>query len=208
MKKVLLIIGLAVAAMTVNAQLFVGGGINFSTNVNKDADGDKTNQKTSFGFTPEIGYSLNDKLDAGLDLTIGLTKTTVWATSNTSTDTKTTNWEIAPFAQYSCVEFGNFKLIGKASLYIGGDKGAAPMLGDDKYKTTSYGLRVAPSLHYSVSDNITIFGNLNFLQLGLGGTTAKYDGDKTGSNFKANFGVNTFNVANTGNIQIGAVYKF
>jgi hypothetical protein len=214
MKKVLLVVGLALATMGANAQLFVGGGLGFNTGSNKNGDGDKASQVTSFNFAPEVGFSITDKLDAGIDLSIGTTKTTTWTTpgdNNTDVVVKGLSWRIAPFAQYSFVEFGKFKLLGKASLYINGNKETRPTglgTGTIDATSTSYGLTVAPYLHYVLNDSFNLFAGLNFLGLNVGGTTNKSDGNKTGSSFNAGLSVNTFNVANVGAITIGAVYKF
>ncbi len=213
MKKALLTVALAVATLVgANAQWFVGGGIGFNTNTAKDGDGNQLYKSNEFTFTPEVGYSLTEKLDVGLDLSIGTEKTKEGA----DPEAKGSSWAVAPFAQYSFIEFGKFKVIGKASLSVGGTSGYdidattgdIELAGDDKLKMMAFGLNITPSLHYVLSDKFTVFGNLNFLTLGFNSATVKYDGDKVGSLTGFNFGVDANNLANTGNIQLGFVYKF
>ena len=213
MKKVLLFIGLALVSMAANAQFFIGGGIGFQTATIKDGDGNQLGTGNEFSFMPEIGYSLTDKFDIGLDLGISIEK----MKAGGSSEVKGTQWVIAPFAQYSLVEFGKFKVIAKASLFFAGATGydvdfdsddLLVLNGNDKLKVMSYGLAVTPSLHYVLNDKFSIFGNLNCLALGFAGYTVKYDGEKVGSATAFELGVDANNLANTGAIQLGFVYKF
>ena len=54
MKKFFMILASTVMAMSVNAQVYVGGGIGVST-----TGGDNTDDVTSYKFVPEIGYTIN-----------------------------------------------------------------------------------------------------------------------------------------------------
>lgn len=62
MKKILMTMFAAIVAVGVNAQVYVGGGVGFSTVDNGD------NDYSSFKFLPEVGYSFNDEWAAGVVL--------------------------------------------------------------------------------------------------------------------------------------------
>ena len=57
MKKLIIVIAIAIISFSANAQIYVGGSINLSAS-----------SKTSFIFTPEVGYNLNDSWAAGAAL--------------------------------------------------------------------------------------------------------------------------------------------
>lgn len=59
---------MAVAAISANAQVYVGGGVGF--NVVKVTSDSKN--ATSYTFLPEIGYKLNDKVDFGAEIGFSL----------------------------------------------------------------------------------------------------------------------------------------
>ena len=61
MKKFFMILASTVMAMSVNAQVYVGGGIGVST-----TGGDNTDDVTSYKFVPEIGYTINSEWAAGM----------------------------------------------------------------------------------------------------------------------------------------------
>lgn len=200
MKKVFLVVGLALASMAINAQVFIGGSLNFSTDTDKPEVGDKTTT-TVFGIAPEVGFSLSEKFDVGL----GFGFNSKSAKAGSAAAAKTSSWNIAPFAQYSCLEFGKFSVVGRASIFFGG---AQPEASNDKIKTSAFGLNIRPVLHYDLSENFTLTANLNFLQLGFSSETTKFDGKKTQTDSNFGLGVNTGDVYNTGNIQVGFVYFF
>ncbi|MBO7570357.1 MAG: porin family protein, partial [Bacteroidaceae bacterium] len=52
----------AVASLSANAQVWVGGEVGFSAG-KTTFDGNKAGTGTDFSFLPEIGYTLNDKFD-------------------------------------------------------------------------------------------------------------------------------------------------
>ena len=61
MKKFFMILASTVMAMSVNAQVYVGGGIGVST-----TGGDNTDDVTSYKFVPEIGYTFDEDWAAGV----------------------------------------------------------------------------------------------------------------------------------------------
>lgn len=195
MKKILLVVSLFCATvMVANAQLYVGGALGLGFGSVKNNDGDKLYSTTTFALFPEVGYSLNEKVDLGISVGFGLAS----LKPEGGDAIKATSWEVAPYLRYSVVEFGKFKLMGKASLYAMGIKDA------DEVETTKLGLSVIPVLGYGISDNFVLLANLNFFSFGFDNTSVK-DG---GSTFGFGLGVNTNNALNTGDFTIGFAYIF
>ncbi len=199
MKKILLVAGLALASMAVNAQLYVGGQLGFESTSIKPDQGD-AEKSSEFTFGPEVGYSLSDKFDVGAELLI--------STGKEFDETKTTNWQIAPYARYAVAEFGNFKVLGKASIFFGGNS-SKQEVGNTTVEAsaTEFGLRVAPLLTYNLSDNFLLLTQLNFLGLNFTSTSVK-DGNTT-TDFGLN--ANTNNALSVGGgsaITVGFAYCF
>ncbi|MDL2315155.1 hypothetical protein LJC16_02735, partial [Bacteroidales bacterium OttesenSCG-928-C19] len=95
------------------------------------------------------------------------------------------NWQVAPYIRYSFVEFGKFKVLGKASLYVEGSKND---LLATEVKTTEFGLNIVPMLTYDLSEKFALFTDLNFLGFGFAYNKVK-DGNATtrfGLNIDAN----------------------
>ncbi len=194
MKKLVVIVSLIFAGMTANAQLYLGGSSDFSTNSTKLDNGDKKTSSVSFGFYPEIGYYLTDRFDIGLDFGFRVT-----GNKNHTYDTKATytTWRFAPYVRYSLIQFGNFELIGKGAVSISGTD-------DDGSKRTLFGINVSPIVGYNINDHFMLFTNLNFISFGFNSTFIK-DGDKT---YNFGFGLDANSLATLGDISIGCTYKF
>jgi len=194
MKKLLTLAVAALFVMSASAQLYVGGSLGLGFGSVKNDNGDKLYSTTTFSLFPEIGYSLSEKMDLGISFGFGMTS----LKPDGGDALKTNAWEVAPYLRYSLVEFGKFKVMAKASLYVAGDETI------DEVKTTSFGLSVIPVLGYGLSDNFILLANLNCFGLGVDNTKVK-DGNST---FGLGLGANTNNVLNTGDFTIGFAYIF
>ena len=87
MRKLLLVVAVIMAALSVQAQeMYLGGGISLWRNTSKDV--------TSFSITPDFGYNLNETWAVGGEL----------AYSHESGDAKSNTFAIAPYARYSFYE--------------------------------------------------------------------------------------------------------
>ncbi len=187
MKKVLLIVALALATFAgANAQWYAGGSLGFESNSDKSG----IDPKSGFSLAPEVGYYLTDKFDIGLDFG--------FVTGKNQSDDKFSYWIIAPYARYSFLQFGKFEVLGKGSLFFSGYDF------DNGDKGTEFGINVAPIVAYNLTDNFVLFTELNFVSLNF--TSVSPDGGDTYTQF--GLGVDANGIANTGNIQIGMVYKF
>ena len=85
MKKILLMAAFAVATLTANAQVWIGGGLGFNYEKPKDVDA-----ATIINIAPQVGYVLDEKFGLGLELQLQL--------FNKQAGDKT-NIQVAPFVR-------------------------------------------------------------------------------------------------------------
>lgn len=200
MKKILLVLSLVFAAMAVNAQVYVGGSLDYSSETEKDDNGDKLSSISNFTFAPRIGYSLSDVFSVGLGFSIGSSTQKAFLAGDEIGEAKGSSWAVAPFARYTVAEFGKFSVLGEGAIFFAGAKDAAEV------KSSAFGISVKPILAFEASDNISLEAGLNFLNLGFSSEKENTDSDASTSNF--DFGADSNDLMNTSNIQIGFIYKF
>jgi hypothetical protein len=210
MKKTFLLLIITASFMSLKAQVFIGGGLNFNTTNLKytdnttTEDGDKT---ISFNFYPKVGYFLNDKFAIGLGFGIGSTKTTTPKTDyEDERVVKTKNWSVSPFARYYFTKINNFSVFGEGTLGFGGGSSSTKTgtTTNDGPKYFSVNINIAPAVSYNFSDNFSIETSLG----GIGyssqkatydkGTETEYSGTSAGINVSFGFD----------NLTFGAIYKF
>jgi hypothetical protein len=91
MKKIMMIAAMMVAAVSANAQWYVGGTLGYSYQKNKNTDV-KTN---TFTILPEVGYNLNENWAVGGKIGYGYEKTG---------DIKTNTFIVNPYVRYTFVK--------------------------------------------------------------------------------------------------------
>lgn len=89
MKKFILTAIILCAALTANAQFYLGGGVRFVNNGNTDV--------TTFSFAPELGYNLSDQVALGAAFGISARNTNA---GNTNT------FSFKPYVRYTFAEIG------------------------------------------------------------------------------------------------------
>lgn len=207
----------AVISMS-NAQLFLGGSVNFATTGGKTktqpttgstvtVDDNKTYNTT---FAPKIGLLLSEKLAVGTNLIVG---NSINNNPNTNTSTYTGTLGIAPFARYYAVKGEKFKIFAEAEL---GLTRSADRVTNNGTRTKgdvriARGLNVCPNFAYAVTPKLDLEARVNFLNFNVTSNITKKEllnGDlqKTTSN-SANLTVDADNILTTGFITIGATYK-
>ena len=92
MKKIILTALVAVASLSANAQVWLGGSLGFNYDKQSVKHGGSSSN-TTFSIAPEIGYSLNDKWDLALALNESLISVKDGDTMNSFT--------INPYARYT-----------------------------------------------------------------------------------------------------------
>ena len=146
MKKTLFAIALAMTTMAINAQVFVGGGFGFSSSKYEGSD----YSSTTFSFSPEVGYVLDDVWSFGLPIGLSTSKTASEKAYDLEGDT---SWSIAPYARYTFFKSGNL------SVFVDGILGLSGMNDSD----TNVSLSVAPGVAYGFTDNICMVTRLGSL---------------------------------------------
>ena len=157
MKKFILTAIVAVAAMTANAQIWVGGQFGYShTNVDGFNEfGDlKVNQ---FSILPEIGYSLNDKWDIALQIGDQYQSVKVGDGKAESANA----FVVAPYARYTFYKTGKvgFFLDGGFSIKTGDITVDDVTLEDE----TMFGVGIRPGVKFAASDKVTFVASLGGL---------------------------------------------
>ena len=117
MKKIVLLLLVVCATVSMNAQVYVGGTAGFWSNDKDDAD------ETSFVIAPEIGYNFNEKWAIGAELGYGYGK---------KQGVKDDALFINPYARYTYCETGIVR------LFLDGGFGIASVKEICNHKKTIY----------------------------------------------------------------------
>lgn len=141
MKKLLLLLVIAVSAISAKAQVYVGGEVGFWRDYDKN--------ETTFNLIPEIGYTLSDKWAIG---------TTIGYEYLYKQGSKVNAMQIAPYARYTYATFG------KVNLFLDGGFGfyTYKVKGDDS-SYNSWELGIKPGLSVALSDELSFIAHCGFL---------------------------------------------
>lgn len=195
MKKVMLMVAFMVAAVAASAQVYIGGGIGFSTEKAGYQNGDpEPDAVTRFHLNPEVGYNLSDKLAVGIGLGVDYGK---------QGDTKTTGFEIAPYARWTFVKWNRVSLFLDGGLAYGFDKTKREY--DNGRETVStenkdayFKIGVKPGLRVDITDHLAFMTRLGW----FGYECIMLDGDDM--NNGSRFGLDV----NGENLTFGLLYSF
>ena len=107
MKKFFLGLAISVISISANAQVYVGGGLGFSSVKEAHHEDVDVDTKTTFSLVPEIGYQLDEKLAVGVGLGYSHSK---------YGDLKGDAFSIEPYARYTFAKLGNVDLFIEGGL--------------------------------------------------------------------------------------------
>lgn len=184
MKKIMMTLAAVAVAATMNAQVYLGGGIGFQTS---SQDG---NSETYFKIMPEIGYNLDENWAVGITVGYGENKTTV-KNNGVKVSEKVKAFEIAPYARYTFAKFD------KVNLFVDGvvDYTHTDFAGD---KNNTFAVGLKPGVAVNLNEKLSFVAHVGFL--GYENSKDDYEGAKA---------VNTFGVALDGNdLSFGVYYNF
>lgn len=150
MKKIMMTLAAVCVAATMNAQMYVGGGIGF--NNNKSNNGNTT--ATSFSINPEFGMALNDQLGWGVQLGFETTKNEN-KVGNETVESTTTKFSVKPYLRYQAFE------VGKVNVFVDGGVNFGISSQKDMKPAMDLGLFVTPGIAYNVNDKWSIVAKLN-----------------------------------------------
>ena len=183
MKKIFAIALVAMMTLTVNAQVYVGGGVGLLTS---SYDG---NSETYFSILPEIGYNINEDWAVGIAVGYGEAKSKVNVAGVKVTE-KVKTFQIAPYARYTFAKFD------KVNLFVDGSVGYK----HENFagvKTNTFAVGFKPGVAVNLNDKLSFVAHVGF----LGYENEKIKGDDKSTN--------TFGVALDGsNLSFGVYYNF
>lgn len=180
MKKLMMMIVALVAAMNVNAQVYVGGSVGFGS-VKAGGGSDESTYK----IVPEIGYNLNDEWAIGVG--IGYQKGTCNFGNFSFTPSKAEVFVVNPYARYT------FMKTGMVNLFMDGGLGFASY----KDAGSAFQIGISPGIALKATDKISLVAHVGF----VGFETYSPKGDGESSNA---FGLNL----DGNNIMFGVYYNF
>ena len=185
MKKIFMTLAAVCVAATMNAQVYVGGGLGL-TSTSQDGS---TNTKVK--LMPEIGYSLNDSWAIGVAFGYAENEQSV-TTNNITVSAKNKAFEVNPYVRYT------FAKLDKVNLFLDGSVGYMhedPAAGN---KVNTFGLGIKPGIAVNLNDKLSFVAHAGFL--GWQNVKADYDGAKA---------ANTFGFDLDGsNLSFGVYYNF
>jgi len=209
MKKIVMTMVAACAALTMNAQMYVGGSLNFNsskTTTETTAAGVTTsadNKTTSFGIAPEVGFKLADNMAVGVAVGFNMSNNEPSATRTI----KGTNFSVAPYFRYTALSWGNLSLFADAKVTVSTGKttnevttGGVKVSADDK--VNSFSVAVVPGISYQLNDQINFVATLGN-GLGYFQTKSEPAGGVTTTTDK-NFGLDL----STLGLSFGMYYNF
>jgi long-subunit fatty acid transport protein len=149
MKKIMMTLAAVAVAATMNAQVYLGGGLGFQ--YHKQGD-DKT---TIVKVMPEIGYNLDENWAVGIALGYGHTKDTE-KYNGQKVSVKTDVFEIAPYARYTFAKFD------KVNLFVDGGVDYVHTKVDD-LKTNAFAVGLKPGVAVNLNEKLSFVAHVGFL---------------------------------------------
>lgn len=147
MKKILMTIAAAFVAVTMNAQVFVGGSVGVASIKNGNADAE-----TTYKFVPEIGYNINDEFAVGV--TVGYQQGACSLLNGTyAQDVTTKAFTISPYARYTVVSSN------LVNVFVDGGVG----FGSYKDLGTEFSIGLKPGVALKLNDNLSFVTHFGFV---------------------------------------------
>jgi hypothetical protein len=192
MKKILMTMVAAFAALSMNAQVYVGGSVAFAAESSQKLAGDRS--ETIFKLMPEIGYNLNDEWAIGAVIGFrsnkwdGVDQGSNAFASNMGSGVSETAFTFNPYARYT------FLNAGKVNLFV---DGGVDFTTYSKTDATKLGVGFKPGLAVSLTDNLSFVSHVGF----IGWNSFNPDGDDNNTNA---FGLDLHGE----NLSFGLYYNF
>ncbi len=184
MKKFLMTIAAAFVAVSMSAQVYLGGSVAFQAWSNQKALGDKS--ETVFKILPEIGYNLNDEWAIGAVIGYQSNK---WDKVDDGVEGKHESaFTFNPYARYT------FANLGKVNLFVDGGVDFTTYTKGDQ---TNLGIGFKPGLAVNLTDKLSFVSHLGFVGYKLWNP----DGDDNNTSM---FGLDF----DSSNVTFGLYYNF
>ncbi len=166
MKKMILAALVAVASLSANAQVWVGGEVGFSAGKTTN-NGTKFGSGADFNLIPEIGYTLNDKFDIAVAIGIAHNNGNGKAYAGSQgydaygmvlDDVNRNAFTLNPYVRYKFANAGDFTFFVDGGFsytmihYSGNDDNA-----------NQWGLGFKPGIAYNISDKVSLVAHIGRL---------------------------------------------
>ena len=166
MKKMILAALVAVASLSANAQVWVGGEVGFSAGKTTN-NGTKLGAGADFNLIPEIGYTLNDKFDIAVAIGIAHNNGNGKAYAGTEgydvyvgalDDVNRNAFTLNPYVRYKFANAGDFTFFvdggfSYTMIHYSGN--------DDNGNQWSLGFK--PGIAYNISDKVSLVAHIGRL---------------------------------------------
>lgn len=162
MKKFFMVAALAVAALTANAQVWIGGNLGVHTDKTKIED-TEIGTNTTVEIAPEIGYNLNEKWAVALQLGYQYSSNAANVLGSTDLKGSVNTFSIKPYARYTFVKAGNFSAF--CDGYLSYETAHVRNI-DNNYNAMSVGL--TPGIAYAISPKVTLVAHIGDLSYAHG----------------------------------------
>lgn len=188
-----------------NAQLFVGGSFNFSSEMPKTTVGSTTTdgvRSTNFTLAPSVGYFMSDKIAVGASVGYVLNRSRWTNIADDEVINNRSMFELAPFARYYALQMGSVSVFAQGTLSLGFGSETRKIDGtkNDLASIFAFGFNVAPAISYDLGEKLS-------LEARLGGLYFQHtkDTDETNDSYKTtnSWGLN----ARLSSISFGLIYK-
>ena len=205
MKKILMVAVMAAAAVSANAQWWIGGELGINTNSGSTKNTQTVagttletttddNTNVYFEISPEVGYNLSDKWAVALALSF-----------SHSDAEKTNAFSVKPYVRYTFLKAGNF-----SAFCDGGVTYKTSHIRNDKANTNTIAVGLNPGVTYAVSPKVTLVAHLGDLSYQT--SWKKYDESGTTAGIawsrELKRTTNNFNFGLWNAISFGAYYNF
>lgn len=200
----------ACAAVSMNAQMYVGGGIGFQNNKTNNGTvgipATTETTRTGFTFSPEFGMALDDKMGVGIVLDYTSVKNKVeyvgTAAGTPSVDATVTTIGLRPYLRYQLLQ------LGKVNVFLDGGVNLAFESQKDMKSAMDLGLFAQPGIAYSINDQWSIAAHIrNMFTIGYhkGAVPDVAGAPDAPTSFNAAVNTGGFN---TGNIDFSVYFNF
>lgn len=188
MKKIMMVAALAVASLSANAQVYLGGGVSFDSYKNENISKDT---KTTIALRPEIGYKLDDQISFGIGLAYAHSK---------QGNVKSDEIGFEPYLRYTFARWNNVSFFGEVGFGYTHDEDTKEVSDnvEVKSKENSWYVGVRPGIAIDLTKNFTFLTKIGWL--GYKSSKPDYDGAKASSDFGLN--------VSGKNIQFALQYNF
>lgn len=180
---------MAVAAVSANAQVWVGGNLGFNTEKTKFED-TELSSGTSFEIAPEVGYNLNEKWAVAIALSYAHNENSTVSVAGQSASGNINSFSIKPFVRYTFLKSGNFSAFCDGVLYYTTThaQGVENNFNDS-------GVSFNPGIAYTITPKVSLIAHLG--KLGY-----NHEWHKVGDDFRKKDAFD-FNISNS--IYFGAI---